>query len=61
MKVCAEGNKRSFRCVLEGKPTLTTSSHPVSAHEKMIIRLVFPAAHIFKVLLPTSTHLFWKL
>lgn len=59
--MCAGGNKSGFKCALEGKITLATSGYPVSAHEKMIIRLVFPAAHIFKVQLPTSAHLFWQL
>lgn len=59
--MCAGGNKSGFRCVLEGNTTLGTSRYPVSAHEKMIIRLVFPAAHIFKQQLPTSAHLFWQL
>lgn len=56
--MCAGGNKSGFRCVLEGKTMLNTSSYPVSAHENMTIRLAFPSAHIFKVQLPASTHLF---
>lgn len=46
------------RCVLEGKSGQTAGPSPSSAHQKREIRQAFPAAHIFLMQLPSSTHLF---
>lgn len=58
IELCAvEGSLVSNMCA-GGKVWANCGASPSSAHQKREIRQAFPAAHIFLMQLPSSTHLF---
>ncbi|GAB0580112.1 hypothetical protein LL01C5_44600 [Escherichia coli] len=54
------GGKNGWKMCAGGKVWANCGASPSSAHQKQEIGQAFPAAHIFLMQLPSSTHLFWE-